>query len=67
MIKEVYILKDIVLYDKHHEQYYYSKKGVIIINNDKKFILDLESNTDITNSDYIEIRNTNKTKKTNNL
>lgn len=42
----------------------YSKKGVIvIINNDKKFILDLESNTDITNSDYIEIRNTKKTKK----
>lgn len=64
MIKEVYILKDIILYNKHHEQYYYSKKGVIvIINNDKNFILDLESNTDITNSDYIEIRNTNKTKK----
>ena len=64
MIKEVYILKDIILYNKHHEQYYYSKKGVIvIINNDKKFILDLESNTDITNSDYIEIRNTKKTKK----
>ena len=63
MIKEVYILKDIILYNKHHEQYYYSKKGVIvIINNDKNFILDLESNTDITNSDYIEIRNTNKKK-----
>ena len=64
MITEVYILKDIILHNKHHEQYYYSKKGVIvIINNDKNFILDLESNTDITNSDYIKIRNTNKTKK----
>lgn len=64
MIREVYILKNIILYNKHHEQYYYSKKGVlVIINNDKNFILDLESNTDITNSDYIEIKNTNKTKK----
>ncbi len=64
MIKEVYILKNIILYNKHYEQYYYSKKGVlVIINNDKNFILDLESNTDITNSNYIEMRNTNKTKK----
>ena len=62
MIKEIYNLKNIILYNKNHEQNYYSKKGIIvIITNDKKFILDLESNTDITNSDYIEIQNTKKT------
>lgn len=64
MIKEVKIKKNVIMVNKNHEQGYGSKQGVMIIEeeNGKKHILDLESNTDISKSDYIDIVDTKKTK-----
>ena len=65
MIKEVMVKKNVVMVNKNHEKGYESKKGVMIIEeeNGKKHTLDLESNTDISKSDYIDILDTKKTKK----
>lgn len=64
MIKEVKTKKNVIMVNKNHEQGYGSKQGVMIIEeeNGKKHILDLESNTDISKSDYIDIVDTKKTK-----
>lgn len=64
MIKEVKTKKNVVMVNKNHEKGYESKKGVMIIEeeNGKKHTLDLESNTDISKSDYIDIVDTKKTK-----
>ena len=64
MIKEVKTKKNVVMVNKNHEKGYESKKGVMIIEeeNGKKYTLDLESNTDISESDYIDILDTKKTK-----
>ena len=64
MIKEVMVKKNVVMVNKNHEKGYESKKGVMIIEeeNGKKYTLDLESNTDISESDYIDIVDTKKTK-----
>lgn len=64
MIKEVKIKKNVIMVNKNHEQGYGSKQGVMIIEeeNGKRHILDLESNTDISKSDYIDIVDTKKTK-----
>ena len=64
MIKEVKIKTNVVIVNKHHEQGYGNKEGVMIIEKDNgdKHILDLESNTDISTSDYIDIVDTKKTK-----
>lgn len=64
MIKEVKTKKNVVMVNKNHEKGYESKKGVMIIEeeNGKKYTLDLESNTDISESDYIDIVDTKKTK-----
>lgn len=64
MIKEVKTKKNVVMVNKNHEKGYESKKGVMIIEeeNGKKHTLDLESNTDISESDYIDIVDTKKTK-----
>lgn len=50
--------------NKHHELGYGNELGVMIIEKDSgdKYILDLESNTDISNSDYIDIVDTKDTK-----
>lgn len=64
MIKEVRTKKNVIMVNKNHEQGYNNTQGVMIIENDngEKYILDLESNTDISNSDYIDIVDTKKTK-----
>ena len=64
MIKEVKTKKNVIMVNKNHERGYRSKQGVMIIEeeNGKKHILDLESNTDISKSDYIDIVDTKKTK-----
>ena len=64
MIKEVKIKKNVIMVNKNHEQGYGNKQGVMIIEeeNGKRHILDLESNTDISKSDYIDIVDTKKTK-----
>lgn len=64
MIKEVKIKRNVVMVNKNHERGYGSKQGVIVIEeeNGKKHILDLESNTDISKSDYIDIVDTKKTR-----
>ena len=64
MIKEVKTKKNVGMVNKNHEKGYESKKGVMIIEeeNGKKHTLDLESNTDISKSDYIDIVDTKKTK-----
>lgn len=64
MIKEVKTKKNVIMVNKNHEQGYGSKQGVMIIEeeNGKRHILDLESNTDISKSDYIDIVDTKKTK-----
>lgn len=64
MIKEVKTKKNVIMVNKNHEQGYGNKQGVMIIEeeNGKKHILDLESNTDISTSGYIDIVDTKKTK-----
>ena len=64
MIKEVKIKRNIIMVNKNHERGYDVEKGVMIIEeeNGTKHILDLESNTDISTSDYIDIVDTKKTK-----
>ena len=64
MIKEIKTKKNVVMVNKNHEKGYESKKGVMIIEEEdgKKHTLDLESNTDISKSDYIDIVDTKKTK-----
>ena len=64
MIKEVKTKKNVIMVNKNHERGYESKQGVMIIEeeNGKKYTLDLESNTDISESDYIDIVDTKKTK-----
>lgn len=64
MIKEVKTKKNVIMVNKNHEQGYGNKQGIMIIEeeNGKRHILDLESNTDISKSDYIDIVDTKKTK-----
>lgn len=64
MIKLVKIVENIIEYDQHHELGYDSENGILIIEEDngKRHILDLDSNTDISDSDYIDILTTRKTK-----
>lgn len=64
MIKEVKIKTNLIELNHNHERAYSSKQGVMIIEEDNgnKYILDLESNTDISKSDYLEMVDTKKTK-----
>ena len=50
--------------NEHHNKDYFSKDGIIIITmeDNNSFILDNESDADISKSDYITIMNCNKTK-----
>ena len=64
MIKEVKIKRNIISVNKHHERGYDCEEGVMIIEeeNGTKYILDLESNNDISKCDYLDIVETKKTK-----
>ena len=64
MIKEMILKKNVIMVNKNHERGYLNKEGVIIIEEEsgKKYILDLESNTDISDSDYIDIVDKLRTK-----
>lgn len=64
MIKEVKILNNVVMVNLHHEIGYDNEEGVMIIEKEdgEKYIIDLESSTDISSSDYIDIVPTKKTK-----
>lgn len=64
MIKEIKIKNNLIMVNRNHGESYKSKKGVIIIEdeNGTKYLLDIESNTDISSSSYIEILDTKKTK-----
>lgn len=64
MIKEVKIKNNLIMVNRNHGESYKSKKGVIIIEDENgiKYLLDIESNTDISSSSYIEILDTKKTK-----
>jgi hypothetical protein len=57
-IKSVAILKNVIIEDKRDGNDYLSKKGVIIIEDfdNKRIILDLENNIDITDVDFLEIK-----------
>lgn len=57
-IKSVAILKNIIVNDKRDGNDYLSKKGVMIIEDfdNKRIILDLENNIDITDVDFLEIK-----------
>lgn len=57
-IKSVAILKNVIIEDKRDGNNYLSKKGVIIIEDfdNKRIILDLENNIDITDVDFLEIK-----------
>ena len=50
--------------NEHHNKDYFSKDGIIIITmeDNNSFILDIESDADISKSDYITIMTCNKTK-----
>lgn len=52
------LLRNVIIYNAHHDKDYFNKKGVLLIEdiNNKKIELDLESMTDITNCDYLEIK-----------
>lgn len=58
MIKNIVKLENVILYNANHDEDYFSRQGVLMIENDDntKQILDLESMTDISNSDYIELK-----------
>ena len=65
MIKKIAKLTNVKQYNKHHDKDYYSKKGVILVEMEKEnklHILDIDSMTNITDSDYIEVKMTPKTK-----
>ena len=64
MNKEDKIKTNVVIVNTHHERGYGNKEGVMIIEKDNgdKHILDLESNADISKSDYLDIVDTKKTK-----
>lgn len=65
MIKKIAKLTNVKQYNSHHDKDYYSKKGVILVEMEeekKLHILDIDSMTDITDSDYIEVKMTPKTK-----
>lgn len=65
MVKKIAKLTNVKQYNKHHDRDYYSKKGVILVEMEeekKLHILDIDSMTDITDSDYIEVKATPKTK-----
>ena len=65
MIKKIAKLTNVKQHNKHHDRDYYSKKGVILVEMEKEnklHILDIDSMTDITDSDYIEVKMTPKTK-----
>lgn len=64
MIKEIIFKKNVIMVNKNHERGYLNKEGVIIIEegSGKKYILDLESNIDISDSDYIDIVDKPRTK-----
>lgn len=64
MIKKITMKSNVVMVNKHHNEEYKNKRGIIIIEDtdNKKYILDLESSTDISSSDYIEILDTKNTK-----
>ena len=65
MIKKIAKLTNVKQYNKHHDKDYYSKKGVILVEMEKEkklHILDIDSMTDITDSDYNKIKMTPKTK-----
>lgn len=64
-IKQISQLTNVEQYNSHHNRSYFSKKGVILVEIAEELgfhILDLESNTDITESDYIQVKLTPKTK-----
>ena len=63
MIKEVKIKRNIISVNKHHERGYDCEEGVMIIEeeNGTKYILDLESNNDISKCDYLDIVDTEET------
>ena len=64
MIKEVKIKRNIISVNKHHERGYDCEEGVMIIEeeNGTKYILDFESNNDISKCDYLDIVDTEDTK-----
>ena len=63
MIKEVKIKRNVLVTNDHHERAYFSEEGIMIIEdeNGKQYILDLESNADITNCDHLGIVTTEQT------
>ena len=63
MIKEVKIKRNVIYVNKNHERGYDNEKGVMIIEeeNGTKYILDLESNNDISKCDYLDIVDTEET------
>ena len=64
MIKEVKIKRNVIYVNKNHERGYDCEEGVMIIEeeNGTKYILDLESNNDISKCDYLDIIDTEETK-----
>ncbi|MEG1310182.1 MAG: hypothetical protein RSD06_04840 [Bacilli bacterium] len=66
MIKNIIKLTNVDEYNKHHNEKYLNKKGVLIIETDDnvRHILDLESMTDLTDCDYIDIQIKNGKTKT---
>lgn len=56
-IKSIIKLTNIYEYNKHHNKKYLNKTGVLIIEfeDNTKYILDIQSMTDISNCNYIDI------------
>ena len=57
MIKNIMIIRNIVIYNEHHDRYYSSEKGIILVEftNGEKATLDLDSMCDISDSDYLKV------------
>jgi hypothetical protein len=54
LIKNVYIMKNAYIYNKHHEKKYLAHLLCIEFEDGKRHILDIDSKQDITYCDYLE-------------
>ena len=53
-IKNIAIIKNVIIHNKHHNKDYFTKKGILVIEyeDNTRNVLDIESSSDITNCDY---------------
>lgn len=63
-VKSITTKNNVIIYNENHERGYMNKKGIteIELSNGKKFILDNQSSADISQSEYLKVIPTKRTK-----